>query len=612
MGNLYDIGLIVLAALGIGLVIFVHEAGHFVAARICKVRVEVFSLGFGPRIFGRRHGNTLYQVAAVPLGGYVKMAGDESWSQDEELAPDMLAAKSVGQRFFIYSGGVVANVLFGVVVFPILFSHGVRFDEPMIGPPSAGGPAWHAGLKDGTRILSVNGSDVYSFMHVPNEVALGPTDHCELVIREPGASESRVVRLVPEYSEEDGIYTIGVDPAFDPSARVEVLEGSPAYEAGVRSGDRLVAIANEIPDRELWTRFRRVAGDGDPLEATFERDGETFEVEIVPRSAKKSSYKRIGVSPPIHLIEDVRDTPRTRGLDLRAQDRILRVGEHEIYGPSDLLDALTAASGRATLTIARDGAERSVEVALADQAEVLGLDSDLAIGPDRESTVLAVSPGEPAWRAGLRSGDKVVRIDGAEVDDFQDITDCSRAAADKDRAMTFAVLRTDPATGESRALEVEVAPEPWYPPSYGLSSRFASYVYRVDNPVQAIQVGIASCWKFLQDTWLTLKGIVASRVSPKNLGGPIAIGVYAHSWASAGLTKFFFFLCILSINLAFINVLPIPLLDGGHLFFLLIEKIKGSPVSERVMSYSQLVGLVLIVSLFVFVIYNDVQRHIFG
>jgi regulator of sigma E protease len=115
-------------AVGIGLVIFVHEFGHFVAARWCKVRVECFSLGFGPRLFGWRRGTTLYQIAAVPLGGYVKMAGEEH--AGGPIQPDDLRAKSVGQRFFIFSGGVLMNVVFGLVVFPIVLFYGVPFSAP--------------------------------------------------------------------------------------------------------------------------------------------------------------------------------------------------------------------------------------------------------------------------------------------------------------------------------------------------------------------------------------------------------------------------------------------------------------------------------------------------
>jgi regulator of sigma E protease len=147
--------------------------------------------------------------------------------------------------------------------------------------------------------------------------------------------------------------------------------------------------------------------------------------------------------------------------------------------------------------------------------------------------------------------------------------------------------------------------------SYGFNLQRADFIYRVTNPVDALTLGCTSCYKFLKDSWYTLQGIVTKRVPGKNVGGPIAIGVIAHSFASVAWTKFFFFLCVLSMNLAFLNVLPIPLLDGGHLFFLLIEKLKGSPVSDRVMGYSQLSGLVLIGFIFLYILYQDLERTFF-
>ena len=106
--------------------------------------------------------------------------------------------------------------------------------------------------------------------------------------------------------------------------------------------------------------------------------------------------------------------------------------------------------------------------------------------------------------------------------------------------------------------------------------------------LEALRADVLCSWRFVQDSWLTAKRMLLGQVSSKNLGGIITIGRASYSWAEAGLAKLFFFLCILSINLAFLNVLPIPVLDGGHLLFLLIEKIKGSPVSERVYGFSQM------------------------
>ena len=145
----------------------------------------------------------------------------------------------------------------------------------------------------------------------------------------------------------------------------------------------------------------------------------------------------------------------------------------------------------------------------------------------------------------------------------------------------------------------------------GVNFRPHGIVYRAEGPIHALQVGAESTWRFLEDSWIFLKRIISQDVSARNAGGIITIGMVSSHWAAEGLPKLFFFLCILSMNLAFLNVLPVPLLDGGHLFFLLIEKLKGSPVSPKIQVMSQAIGLVMLLSLMVYVTYNDVVRWFF-
>ena len=175
MDSFTDILHMLQVVFGIGLVIFVHEGGHFIAARLCGVRVDVFSLGFGPRIFSWRRGATLYQIAAVPLGGYVRMAGEELYGQEDRDQPRRdfeLGSKSVGQRFFIYSGGVLLNVVFALVVFPLVLLAGVPSIEPMVSAPAPGSPAWHARIPAGTEIEAINGNDLFDFFHIHTGIAV--------------------------------------------------------------------------------------------------------------------------------------------------------------------------------------------------------------------------------------------------------------------------------------------------------------------------------------------------------------------------------------------------------------------------------------------------------
>jgi regulator of sigma E protease len=598
-------------ALGIGLVIFVHESGHFVAARLCGVRVDVFSLGFGPRLFGWRRGRTLYQLALVPLGGYVKMAGEEAAGSERAPAPDELPSKTVGQRFLIYSGGVLANVAFGLVVFPVILAVGVPFPEPLIGASTPGSPAWQAGLRAGSRVLSVNGNEVFSFLNIPNEVALGSPDETVLEIVEPGAEKPHLEHLKPVYSDDLGVYTVGVTPAVDPHGEIVVEDGSKAASAGLKTGDRLLRVAGGVPGLPLEDQLAMAMQRGDPFSAQFESEGRGFEARLEAERSRAVDHVVLGIAPLLNQVIAVRESEPSRAIKLRKDDRILGVNGRPILRDFDFLRALLGNAGPCRLEIERDGSILELEGPVLSDADAVRLASDVALAQDVQSTRVFVYPGSAAEEAGLRDGDRVLKIDGKSVASYKPDVLNAVGAARGGHPLPLTLERPG-SDGGSTVLDISVAPRSLRPWTYGFELQGAQYVYKAGGPTQAVRVGLASSWKFLEESWRTLEHIVKGQVSGTNIGGIITIGVVSHSWASVGWTKFFFFLCMLSMNLAFLNVLPIPVLDGGHLFFLLIEKIKGSPVSERVLSYSQMVGVVLIVSLMVYVTFNDIKRWWIG
>ena len=593
-------------AIGIGLVIFVHEAGHFIAARLCKVNVEVFSLGFGPKLFGWRRRGTLFQLALVPLGGYVKMTGEEPGGGAPRAGD--LRSKSVGQRFFIFSGGVLMNVAFGLVVFPILLSIGVPFVEPVIGRAEPGGPAWHARIPPGTRVLEVNGNRVVDFSFILPEIALGDPDRARLLVLEPGASAPREVILDPRYDQAMGLNSIDVFPAHDPRGRLEVAPDSPAARAGLRSGDELVAVQGVAEHLPLSDQLGAAFSAGGALILRIRRDGELLEVTVAPERAP-AGPPVLGVSPPYQHLVDLRPNPDAERLGLERGDRILSVEGRAILDPYDLELALASAEGPIELAIERSGRSLELEIPAIPPERALALASDLALRSDVESTRVVVAPGSAAQSAGLRTLDRVLAIDGQPIEAWKDLRAHTEEAARGGRALRLDVERPTAEGAERSSLSVKPAPREVS--TYGFRLKEATYVYQAASPWEAVHVGIHSSWKFIADAWLTVKRILLGQVSGENLGGIITIGAVSYNWASVGIVKLLFFLCILSLNLAFLNVLPIPVLDGGHLFFLLIEKIKGSPVSERVLGYSQMVGLVLILSLMVYVTYNDLMRWVF-
>ncbi|MBM3988883.1 MAG: RIP metalloprotease RseP [Planctomycetes bacterium] len=594
-------------AIGIGLVIFVHELGHFVAARLCKVRVETFSLGFGPKLCGVRRGDTLYQVALMPLGGYVRMAGEDSVEPGSRPLGDELHTKSVGARFFIYSGGVLMNMVFAAIVLPLVMFHGVKFNEPVVGSVAPGSPAWRAGIEPGTRILEVNGAKIASFEYIAQEIALAPPGESHLLVQGPRESAPRRLAIEPAFDERLGLATIGVAPGADRAGAILVPSESVAAKAGLSENDRIVAVlgvpegftleeALEIASREGAPLHLRVAGE----------DGSERELTLEPEWSTNDTKRVLGLLPALSIVREVRAGSAAAKLGLVAGDRIVRANGRRVLQRNDL--ALAALpGGPLALEVDRAGERITLRGEALDRDAAFALARDIALAPNLAQCEVVVTP-RAAAEGALRSGDRLLSANGVELKDWEaDFLPLVQGVAAEQRSLTLKVLRE--LDGGARAtLEVQVTPGPQSAPDYGFGQREALYTYRAESLSEAIVVGVQATLKFATDSWLMLKRMVLGQVSSKHMGGIISIGVYAYSWAELGLAKLFFFLCMLSVNLAFINVLPVPLLDGGHLLFLVIEKLKGSPVSERVHSYSQVVGMVLILTLLVYVTYNDVMR----
>ncbi|MFO0980360.1 MAG: RIP metalloprotease RseP [Planctomycetota bacterium] len=586
---------ILLVVLGIGLVIFVHELGHFLAAKFFRVRVEVFSLGFGPRLWGFTRNGTDYRIAAVPLGGYVKMAGDTP-GEESTGAPDELNSKPVGQRFVIFSAGVIMNVVLASILFPIAFAGGVAFPKPAIGSVEPGGPAWKAGLQAGDEILMVNGRRVYGFQDIGVEVAIGEPTGVPLEIRRDG--KVMAVTVVPVRDEEEGRYRIGIGPVTTLTVRADGADAKagPAAKAGITDDDRIVAVNGEAlaADEEPWTRL------GFLTRATLTIDGKggRRDVTVVAEMAEGRQDYRIGISPVANIIAGLRgkaDDPKL--LDWQPGDRIERVNDLPVHTTDEWRQALRRASaeGHVTILVNRGGAAHTLTTG---SDAVADLQDGVALKNDLQSTVVRVMPGTPAFDAGLRDGVMVAKVNGTAVATFRDLQ--AAIANGGGSPITLEVWQ------DGAARTVTVTPR-LTPTDWGFGLDIVNVVRQYDFK-GALLAGFDSTYYFLANAYLTLQKILAGQVSSKNLGGIISISVASYTFAQYGILKLLFFLAILSVNLAFINVLPIPLLDGGHLFFLIIEKIKGSPVSQRIMGYSQIIGLVLILALMLYVTYNDIVK----
>lgn len=598
-------GSILLAILGIGLLIFLHEGGHFLAARLAGVRVEVFSLGFGPRIGGFYWRGTDFRLSAVPFGGYVMVAGQDP-SDRRYPRSECLYSKSVAQRALFWSGGVIMNVLFALIVFPLVFGAGVNFEAPIAGSVPHGTAAWEAGIVPGERIVEVAGKPVYSFQNQMIEVALHGNRPVQLLV-EGSDGEQRAVTAQPHFDKGTGLYSLGLTPAFDAgTAFLEVKETGPAATAGLKTGDLVLAINGKSPAEP-----GSIDGLG-AIKVKVARDDQELDFTLVPEPSLEGVTPMIGVSSLANRVAGIRPgCDLLDRLDLRRGDHVLAIDGRPLL--DDELDRVLTGPDVMRWLVLRDGSEVTLQqpATTAERAELV---EHLALSAEL-SLQVKPSEGGAAILAGVQSGDWFQAINGTVLTDWDHLRTTVQEAGDK--PLQIKLLRPDATTVRAgldqpngNMVELTIDPKVTPIPDMGWNLEVAPKMIeiRAESFGEAVKLGTVCSLDLIKQMYVTLKRLVTGEVGAKNLGGIIRISQVSYQAAQRGPSWFWYFLALLSVNLAFVNVLPIPVLDGGHLMFLLIEKVKGSPVSTKVFGYSQVIGLVFVLLLVLFVTYNDILR----
>jgi regulator of sigma E protease len=535
----------------IGVLVFVHEGGHFLMAKLFKVKVHVFSLGFGPKLFGFRKGETLYKVSAVPFGGYVKMLGEDDPAEERDPADAGRGfhEKPGWQRALILVGGPAMNLLF-----PLLLHFAVGLTETRVDPPEIG----------------------------------------------------------------------------------YVLAGSPAEQAGLLPGDRIVAV-NGAPVRTFDEMRHRVAPHpGVPLRVRIERDGETFETEITPATARvtvlldvQRTVGRLGVAqrylPPVIGVTDSSSPAARAGLE--TFDRIAAVDGAPLERWVDLERALASAAGRAVrLAVERSPRHRegedpqTLEVALALQP---GATSPAFLGLDVFSDFVEwVEPGGAADLAGLEPGDRLISVNGGAPGaegafaglgadkQGRHLLGFARPAEERSYATLYALELIPAGAAKDLGIASDV-----YEPGLRLRDEATVAVEPVANPAplaHAWRHAVSETAEGFEMTVLGFQLLVQGRISMRTLGGPIMIGQLAGLAGREGAAPFLWMMALISINLGLINLFPIPVFDGGHLLLLLAEAIRRRPLGQRFREKLMLVGLAFVLFLMVFVTWNDISRILVG
>ncbi|NBF10306.1 sigma E protease regulator RseP [Pseudomonas sp. Fl4BN1] len=444
--------MIVGTLVALGVLVTFHEFGHFWVARRCGVKVLRFSVGFGmPLLRWHDRRGTEFVIAAIPLGGYVKMLDEREGEVAAEEFDQTFNRKSVGQRIAIVAAGPIANFLLALVFFWGLAMLGSQQVRPVIGDVEAGSIAAKAGLGAGQEIVAIDGEPTSGWAAVNLQLVrrLGESGALQVLVREQGTTvdsprQLELDKWLKGADEPDPIRSLGIRPWRPalPPVLAELDPKGPAQAAGLKTGDRLLAL-----------------------------DGQSL-----------NDWQQV--------VDWVRVRPDTK----------------------------------IVLHVERDGAPIDVPVTLASRGESKAPNGYLG--------------------AGVKA--------------------------------------------------VDWPPEMLREVSYG--------------PLEAIGEGARRTWTMSVLTLESLKKMLFGELSVKNLSGPITIAKVAGASAQSGIADFLNFLAYLSISLGVLNLLPIPVLDGGHLLFYLIEWARGRPLSDRVQGWGIQIGISLVVGVMLLALVNDLGR----
>lgn len=654
---------ILYVALGLGLVIFFHELGHFAVAKWCGVFVERFSIGFGPILCSFKRGDTEYALSLIPFGGYVKMLGqddmDPSQLTTEEIAQDPRAysAKNVPQRMAIISAGVIMNVITGTLFFGLAYHFGVDTPPAAVGQSVVGKPAWEKGIRRGDTINRINGRETRSFQDIRRGTTLS---RGTIVIEGTHADNSTFkVAITPDKSRNLPI--IGVAPAgslrvgqYGNELKTSVDFGSPASRSDHEFllDDEIVSFNGELVSSYSEIQLLFAKNRSSTVELGIKRIEKVpttdDEIELVEKSFTASiepwKFREIGLWMDIEQISAVQEKSPAAVGGLKVGDKITSINGVDVgkdINPLHLADHLELLAGDEV----EIGVKRTVEGSPELEEVTVKLTPDespswihvpwspgdplsipsIGVAYHLTSNVLKVVPESPAAKAGVPEGGTLQSVTlETEDESFKETGRKSsfelKFADTAQKSMAFVLWQcqelpdaklTLKFQGDDKTYTLKSVPssEEWYLAKRGIVWRPLSEIVIADGWRDALTMGTHQAQNTTLDIYMTLRNLFSGDLSPTNLHGPVGIAKVAYAISHQGLPQLLLFLGFLSINLAVLNFLPIPVLDGGHMVFLIWEGVTRRKPSEGVLIAATYVGMAFVLGLMVFVIYLDIFVH---
>ena len=590
---------VILVIIGIGLLIFIHELGHFLMAKKIGVKVLAFSLGFGPAILKKKWGETEYRLSLVPLGGYVKLAG-ESPDEGKTGAKWEYASKSVGQRACVIIAGVALNAVLAFIAFIVAFQIGVPFITSEVGQVMPGSPAWEAGIQKGDKIIEADGNKDIDFEDLFTVVALSDSDE-GIDLKVERGNNVFDVNVIPEYDDEHGIQRMGIMPAA--SLEIDKIfafesNDSPASNAGIQVEDVVVAVnGNRISTEDEFREIETSSAEKEML-ITVLRDNKEIELKATP---SKATRWMLGISCATATLDGVKNNSLASKAGLTKGDEIIEINSKPVTGFTSIKNLIIGSEDEnCIISVKRGNTFTLIAVPLTDtkaKEEFLG-----GLTPFYGLKVDSLVEEFPAEKIGLMPGDMIVSLNEKELKDWNNLLQIVTMSYGK--PMTIEWVRGNErfvSTIESKKDEKNAAGR------IGIKFKEKTVIKKY-GLIGSCVIGTQKAIINVQRLYLTIKGFVSQRLSTKNVGGIILIAQASYESAKVGYGKLVYFLGILSLQLALLNILPIPVLDGGHLLFLAIERIKGSPVSQRTLAIAQYIGFGLIITLVIYATRNDIMR----
>lgn len=513
---------IIIFILFLGPLVFFHELGHFFFARLFGVRVEVFSIGFGPKLLKWTRKGTQYAVSLIPLGGYVKMFGDDPLSKDELTEEEKKVAfthKSKWARFWIVFGGPLANFILAFFIYFTLLLSGENVPEPRLGVIPKTSNYYELGLRTGDVLKEINTNEVLSFDDL-------------------NITDKKISKIV------------------------------------VERDSNLVTLNTDIETQEFFGAISRFAGQ---LRAPIVVGGDNQKYYL-SKTSKASDLK-------ISLEE------------------VIESGTSFYLIPVEVKDGEASLKDRYVFDYSK-----TKEISFSEPSLNSLIDSNYY---PVDMLVNSIVMDSPADKVGLKKNDIIIEAAGTKLISFEGLRE-NLQKLEKDQKIDL-VIRRD---GETKELSFvpelrEVSGQKVF--TIGVYSGVELLPVRMIETnnlslYQAFTKGIDRTWEGMVKTLAGFKMLITAEVSMSNIGGPLAIGKVASDSFYISLSMFFRLMALISINLGIINLFPIPVLDGGHILFIIFEIFNRGPLSQKKMQIAQQFGLSLLFMLIFVALFNDISR----